>query len=637
MRLSPARLPSLRWSAGILLPLALAACTLEPKYERPDSPVPNAFPDGPAYQTTQGANGAPQSQVPAANLGWQDFFTDARLRRLIELGLANNRDLRVATLSIDEARAYYRIRRAAQFPAVDANVGFSSTRLTGDLRAPGQDPVINAWGAGVGFSSFELDVFGRIRSLKHEALEQYLSIEEVRRSTQISLVGEIANAYLTWQADQQLLKLSQDTLKIQEDASEMVRKSKAAGGMAAIDQHRTQTQVETARVDVEQFTRQVAQDENALSLLIGGPIPADLPPAQPFDDKSFVAELPAGLPSQLLEQRPDIMAAEHRLKAANANIGAARAAFFPRISLTAGVGLASTTLAGLFTGGAAWAFAPQVTLPIFNAGANQANLDASKVRKEINVAQYERTIQGAFREVADGLAARGTYDRQTAAQASLQKEVAETRRLAEMRFKNGVDDYFPVFDAQRQQYEAQKKLVTIQLARLTSRAQLYKALGGGWSQQTVTSQPPVAGKPAPARGAAPQAAAPAAPAATAVPSTANTLVAPTRAPQAAAPQQPAPAAPVQPARAPQAAAPAPAPAPAPAAPATQAAAPLTQSRPLQQPGTPVAQPAPAPQAQAQPQRKTPDPAIPADLRAAPDVTAKPTPPGPAAALAGSGS
>ncbi|KAI3589347.1 Efflux transport system, outer membrane factor (OMF) lipoprotein [Cupriavidus sp. U2] len=585
MRLSPARLPSLRWSAGILLPLALAACTLEPKYERPDSPVPNAYPDGPAYQTTQGANGAPQSQVQAANLGWQDFFTDARLRRLIELGLANNRDLRVATLSIDEARAYYRIRRAAQFPAVDASLGFSSTRLTGDLRPPGQDPVINAWGAGVGFSSFELDVFGRIRSLKHEALEQYLSIEEVRRSTQISLVGEIANAYLTWQADQQLLKLSQDTLKIQEDASEMVRKSKAAGGMAAIDQHRTQTQVETARVDVEQFTRQVAQDENALSLLIGGPIPADLPPPQPFGDNSFVAELPAGLPSQLLEQRPDIMAAEHRLKAANANIGAARAAFFPRISLTAGVGLASTTLAGLFTGGAAWAVAPQITLPIFNAGANQANLDASKVRKDINVAQYERTIQGAFREVADGVAARGTYDRQTAAQQSLEKEVAETRRLAEMRFKNGVDDYFPVFDAQRQQYEAQKKLVTIQLARLTSRAQLYKALGGGWSQQTVNTQPPVAGKPAPARAVAPQAAAP-------VPVSA-----------------PAPAAPVAQARAPQ---------PAP---------------------VPLAQAAPAPQPQPQPQplRKAPDPAIPADLRSAPDVTAKPATPGPAAAVAGSGS
>nr|WP_315593976.1 efflux transporter outer membrane subunit [uncultured Cupriavidus sp.] len=484
-----------------LLLLALTACTLEPTYERPASPVPNAYPVGAAYDSARTGNNSgasqTQAQAPAASLGWQDFFTDARLRRLIELGLANNRDLRVATLSIDQARAQYRIQRAAQFPAINANAGFSSTRLTGDLRPPGQDPTINAWTAGVGFSAFELDVFGRVRSLKHEALEQYLAIEEVRRSTQISLVGEIASAYLTWQADQQLLKLSQDTLKLQEDAAEMVSRSKKAGGMAEIDMHRTRTQVETARVDVEQYTRQVAQDENALGLLIGGPLPADLPAPQPFDNSSFVAELPSGLPSALLEQRPDIMAAEHRLKAANANIGAARAAFFPQISLTAGVGLASTTLAGLFTGGAAWAFAPQVTLPIFNAGANQAQLDSSNVRKEINVAQYERTIQGAFREVADGLAARGTYDRQAAAQASLQKEVGETRRLAEMRFKNGVDDYFAVFDAQRQLYEAQKKLVTIQLARLTSRAQLYKALGGGWSQKTVT-QPPVASAAAPA-------------------------------------------------------------------------------------------------------------------------------------------
>lgn len=500
MRLSPTRLRAATW---VLLPVALAACSLEPKYERPASPVPGAWPTGAAYETGQGGQGAAgknaqQAQAPAASLGWEDFFTDPRLRRLIELSLANNRDLRIATLSIEQARAQYRIQRAAQFPAIDASAGFSSSRQSSSLRAPGQDTVINAWNAGVGFSSFELDLFGRVRSLKHEALEQYLAIEEVRRSAQISLIGEVASAYLTWQADQQLLTLSQDTLKIQQDSADMVSRAKKAGGMAEIDMHRTQTQVETARVDVEQFTRQVAQDENALALLIGGPLPNDLPPAQPFDTNAYVAELPSGLPSALLEQRPDIMAAEHRLKAANANIGAARAAFFPRISLTAGIGLASTTLAGLFTGGMAWAVAPQISLPIFNAGANQAQLDSSKVRKDINVALYERTIQGAFREVADGLAARGTYDRQTAAQESLQKELSETKRLSEIRFKNGVDDYFPVFDAQRQLYEAQKKLVTIQLARLTSRTQLYKALGGGWSQKTVTNAPP----PAPVAGAA---------------------------------------------------------------------------------------------------------------------------------------
>lgn len=330
-------------------------------------------------------------------------------------------------------------------------------------------------------------MFGRVRSLKHEALEQYLAIEEVRRSAQISLVAEVASAYLTWQADQELLRLSKETLKVQQDAALMISRSKSAGGMAEIDMHRGQTQVQTAQVDVEQFTRQVAQDENALALLIGGQLPADLPPPQPFANSSYVAELPAGVPSTLMEQRPDIMAAEHQLKGANANIGAARAAFFPQISLTATVGVASTALASLFTGGMAWAFAPQITLPIFNAGANQARLDIATVQKDINVAAYEKTIQGAFREVADGLAARGTYDRQTVAQEALTKEVSETKRLAEIRFKNGVDDYFPVFDAQRQLYDAQKKMVTIELARLTSRAGLYKALGGGWSQQTVAS------------------------------------------------------------------------------------------------------------------------------------------------------
>lgn len=498
------RTPRIAPRVALLAPLLLCACTLEPPYERPASPVPQGYPDGPAYRqgnARQGSAGQGNAahgaaadtpaaaQTPPANLGWQDFFTDARLRRLIELALANNRDLRIATLSIDQARAQYRIQRAAQFPAINAGAGFTSSRVGSDLRPPGQDPVVNAYTAGVGFNAFELDVFGRVRSLKHEALEEYLAIEEVRRSAQISLIGEVAGAYLTWQADQQLLKLSQDTLKVQQDALEMVQRSKRAGGMAEIDAHRAQTQLETARVDVEQFTRQVAQDENALAVLIGGPLPADLPPPQPFQERAFVAELPAGLPSALLEQRPDIMAAEHRLKAANANIGAARAAFFPNISLTASLGAASTTLAGLFSSGMAWVFAPQITVPIFNAGENQARLDVAKVRKDINVATYEKTIQQAFREVADGLAARGTYDRQTAAQQSLEKEIAETRRLAEIRFKNGVDDYFPVFDAQRQLYDAQKRLVTIELARLTSRAELYKALGGGWTRATVNAAP----------------------------------------------------------------------------------------------------------------------------------------------------
>ncbi|GAB3106685.1 efflux transporter outer membrane subunit [Cupriavidus yeoncheonensis] len=492
----------LRRIAAATVPLALAACTLEPTYQRPDQPVPNAWPTGPAYAQGTGAQAQAQgqgqgqqtpartqteTQTPAASLGWEDFFTDARLRRLIELSLANNRDLRMATLAIDQARAQYRIQRAAQFPSINASAGMVASRVPGTLRAPGQPSVLHAYTAGVGFNAFELDVFGRVRSLKHEALEQYLAVQEVRRSAQISLVAEVASAYLTLQADKELLKISQETFDVQQSAVQMVERSKRAGGMAQIDMHRAQTQLETARVGVEQYTRQVAQDENALAVLVGTQLPEDLPPPQPFENTSFVAELPAGLPSALLEQRPDIMAAEHQLKAANADIGAARAAFFPSISLTAAIGVASAALSGLFSGGMAWAFAPSITMPIFNGGANQARLDASRVQKDINVAAYEKTIQQAFREVADGLAARGTYDREAAAQETLAREIGETRRLSEMRFRNGVDDYFPVFDAQRQLYSAQQSLVTIRLARLTSRVDLYKALGGGWSQRTATA------------------------------------------------------------------------------------------------------------------------------------------------------
>ncbi len=492
--------PTLRAICAVL-PLVLAACTLEPTYQRPAQPVPQAWPTGPAY-----AGGAPATaNAAAADLGWQDFFADARLRRLIELALANNRDLRAATLAIDQARAQYRIQRAAQFPAIGANAGLLSQRVPSDLRAPGQSAVINEYSAGVGFTAFELDFFGRVRSLKHEALEQYLATEEARRSAHISLVAEVADAYLTLRADEALLKISQDTLQAQQAAADMVGRSKRAGAMAQLDVHRADTQLQTARVGVEQYTRQVAQDENALSLLIGGPLPQDLPAGLPFESPDLVAELPAGLPSALLERRPDIMAAEHRLKAANADIGAARAAFFPTISLTAAVGTASPTLAGLFAAGmGAWTFAPQITMPIFNAGNNQARLDVSKIQKDINIANYEKAIQTGFREVADGLAARGTYDRQADAQETLVKEAAETQRLSEMRFKNGVDDYFAVFDAQRQLYTAQQTLATIRLARLTSRVALYKALGGGWSERTVAAAGNTApGAPAPvARSAA---------------------------------------------------------------------------------------------------------------------------------------
>ncbi|WP_063534019.1 efflux transporter outer membrane subunit [Burkholderia sp. MSMB1589WGS] len=476
-------LPSPKRALPIALALGIAGCSMEPAYHRPDAPIPSAYPNGPAYSTSDAQRTAPSEPV-APDLGWRNFLADAQLQQLVALALANNRDLRVATLDIDEARALYRIQRAAQFPAIDAGIGFTSQRMSPALRAPGQSATINSYNANIGLTNFELDLFGRVRSLSHAAQEQYLATEEARRSVHISLVAEVANTYLTLLADRALLALAQDTLKSQQDAADMIHRGKQAGAMAQLDEHRADTQVQTARVAVEQYTRQVAQDENALAVLIGGPLPDGVSRAAPLDGRTLLAEFPAGLPSTLLERRPDIMAAEHRLIAANANIGAARAAFFPRITLTGALGVASASLAGLFSGGIAWLFVPQLTLPIFNAGSNRANLDLATVRRDINVAGYERTIQGAFREVADNLAARATYEREAKAQEAMIHDLTETKRLAEMRFRNGVDDYFGVFDTQRQLFAAQQLLVTYELAGLTSRVTLYKALGGGWVEST---------------------------------------------------------------------------------------------------------------------------------------------------------
>ncbi|WP_260464130.1 efflux transporter outer membrane subunit [Burkholderia sp. Bp8963] len=491
----------------LALVVALTACSMEPNYQRPDAPIPSAYPNGAAYSTPGASNAGQQTGPAAADLGWRQFFVDPQLQQLIARALANNRDLRIATLNIQAARAQYRLQRAAQFPEIDANLGLNSQRLSPGLRAPGQSPLINTFTAGVGLTNFEIDLFGRVRSMSHAAQEQYLATVEAQRSVHISLVAEVGNAYLTLRADRELLKLAQDTLKNQQDVAQMIHRGKLAGGMAQLDEHRADTQVQTAQVAVEQYTRQVAQDENALTLLIGGgQLPAGVATATPLDNQNLLAEFPEGLPSTLLERRPDIIAAEHQLIAANANIGAARAAFFPKITLTGMLGVASATLAGLFSGGAAWLFAPQLTMPIFDGGRNSANLDLATVEKDVNVANYERTIQSAFREVADSMAARTTYEREVKAQQKMIHDISETQRLAQMRFQNGVDDYFGVFDAQRQLFQAQQVLVTYKLAGLTSRVELYKALGGGWVESTQgAGVQPVAGVK-PAAGARPVAA-----------------------------------------------------------------------------------------------------------------------------------
>ncbi|MDU9390418.1 AdeC/AdeK/OprM family multidrug efflux complex outer membrane factor [Pseudomonas japonica] len=456
----------------------LGGCSLIPEYKTPESPVATQWPAGPAYSPTESA------QVAAAEQGWRQFFHDPALQQLIQGSLENNRDLRVAALNIDAYRAQYRIQRADLFPAVSANGSGSRQRLPADMSQTGQSSISSQYSATVGVSAYELDLFGRVRSLSEQALETYLSSEQARRSTQIALVASVANAYFTWQADQALLKLTGETLKTYEESYKLTQRSSDVGVASALDLSQARTAVEGARVKLAQYQRLVAQDLNSLTLLVGAGLPVNLPAAMPLD-ADLLAEMPAGLPSDLLTRRPDIMEAEHLLKAANANIGAARAAFFPRISLTANAGTLSPDMDGLFKGGSGtWLFQPQISLPIFNAGALKASLDYSKIQKDINVAKYEKTIQTAFQEVSDGLAARQTYNEQLQAQRDLVAANQDYYRLAERRYRIGVDSNLVFLDAQRNLFSAQQSLITDRLSQLVSEVNLYKALGGGWYERT---------------------------------------------------------------------------------------------------------------------------------------------------------
>jgi outer membrane protein, multidrug efflux system len=342
----------------------------------------------------------------------------------------------------------------------------------------------------VGFTSYEIDVFGRVRSLNHSRLQQYLGFVETRRSTQITVIAEVASAYLTLLADEQLLRITQDTLGSQQESLKLIKMSFDGGVATALDFHQAETTVATAQANLAQYTRQVAQDQNALVVLLGAPLPNELPTGSNLDEESLLTDLPAGLPSEVLTQRPDILAAEHNLIAANANIGAARAAFFPRITLTGSYGTASTQLSGLFDhGSTAWTFSPQISLPIFAGGANVASLDLAKVQKNVLVVQYEQAIQNGFREVADSLAGRATLDSQIAADQSLVDATNESFRLANMRFTGGVDNYLAVLDSQRLLYGAQQSLIDVKLARLQNLVTLYKALGGGWLEHSNPPSP----------------------------------------------------------------------------------------------------------------------------------------------------
>lgn len=457
---------------GSLAATLLAGCTMAPHYERPSAPVDAAYPD-------LGVTGG----TTAADIDWHSFYSDPKLRELIDLALANNRDLRVAILSIEQARAQYRVQRAQSVPAVDATGSMSKSRTPGGVSVTGSPMTTEQYSATTGVSAFELDLFGRVRSLNGEALEQFLATAEARRATQISLVAEVASAYLTWAADQEQLALARQTLQSQSESYALTQRRFELGSTSELTLRQIQTSVDTARVDVARYSQLIAQDRNALVLLLGAPVPNELAPTLLSDTVSTIADLPAWLPSDLLQRRPDILQAEHELMAAHYNIGAARAAFYPRITLTGSTGSSSADLSGLFeSGSGAWSFVPQITLPLFAGGANRANLDAAHVRREIEVAQYERAIQSAFREVADALAVRSTVGEQLAARLSLVDATTASFNLSKARYERGVDSYLDVLDSQRSLYTAQQGLIDARLQQLTNTVTLYKALGGGWSE-----------------------------------------------------------------------------------------------------------------------------------------------------------
>jgi multidrug efflux system outer membrane protein len=454
--------------------LFLGGCSMTPKYTRPEAPVPAAWPTGAAYDNAQTSPGAPA----AAGLGWREFFTDERLRKVIETALNNNRDLRVAALNVVRARAVYGIARADLLPTIEATGRGGKQGVPADLSLFGAAGTVSEYNVNLGISSWEIDFFGRIRNLKDKALEEYLATEQARHGAQILLVSGVANAYLAFAADRETLKLAQSTLDSQKAAYDLIRRRYDVGLSTELDLRQAQTRVDAARVDAALYSRLVAQDENALDLLVGSKVPAELLP----DNLTLVSparEISPGIPSEVLLLRPDILQAENLLKAANANIGAARATLFPRISLTAAFGTASSELSGLFKPGSeSWNFFPQIVVPIFDARAWSA-LDAVKVEQEIAVARYEKAIQTAFREVADALAVRGTVEDQLSAQRSLVGAVSETYRLSNARYTKGIDSFLGVLDAQRSLYAAQQGLIAVRLAKLANQVTLYAVLGGG--------------------------------------------------------------------------------------------------------------------------------------------------------------
>ena len=461
-----------RTLSALTVATLLAGCSFIPTYERPVAPVPAAF--APA-----GGSEAPASTKAAADIDWKEYFTDPRLQELIGIALKNNRDLRVAMLNVERARAQFQIQRADQFPTVNA--------IASGTRQPNTSTgaYSNVFQAGLGISAWEIDFFGRIAALKEQALAQYLATDEARKSAQISLVASVASGWLTLMADEELLDISRRTLQTREESVKLTRLRLEHGVSSELDSHQAESLAQAARATYAQQQRQRLLDENALALVLGQQLPDDIRaslPSSRLGHANPMQTLPAGLPSDLLVHRPDIRQAEQLLIGANASIGAARAAFFPRIALTAQVGSISDELSGLFKSGS-WAFslAPQLALPIFDAGRNQASLEVAQANRDIAVAQYETTIQTAFREVADALAGQATLQQQVDAQRAQVDVDGKRLQLSDLRYRNGVASYLDLLDAQRSLFATEQALVQTRLLQLHNQVALYKVLGGGWT------------------------------------------------------------------------------------------------------------------------------------------------------------
>lgn len=453
--------------------LVLNGCVPTQKYTRPAMPVPSTLPTGEAYQN----NKSLQNTLPVKDITWQNVFTDQKLQKVIELGLTNNRDLQLAILNVEQASAIYGVKKAELFPSFAASATGTRQRVPADLASSSSAVNVKEYSINLGIVSWEIDLFGRIRSLKKQALQQYLATEQAQHATQTAIISEIASVYVSLAADQENLKLARATLETQKGVHTIIQQQFDQGLVNKADLLRAQTQVDSAQADIIRYTELVAQDRNALNLLAGASVPDNLLPSD-WTSISAIRDIAPGLSSEVLLRRPDIMATEYQLKAASAYIDVARAAFFPQISLTTLIGTASTELLHLFNSAQnTWTFAPQINMPIFDARISSA-YKLSKAQREIYLVQYEKTIQTAFREVADALAVRGTVDQQLAVQESIVKSAQEIYDISNQRYTNGIDSYLSVLDAQRSLYSAQQQLTSLRWAKLANQAKLYAVLGG---------------------------------------------------------------------------------------------------------------------------------------------------------------